>query len=178
MTAGESGGRARRGHVSMAGLRARGWTAELVRRLLGEPDLLRANPYSASAPPTRLYGVERIEAAEQSAEFRAVAAAAVRWSIAAKAAVRRRRREVSARVAVARREAPVGFAVAQREVSARFAVARLGVPAGCAVAQRDAGDRMPDRPSGAAAQAEIQVRRPGRAADDQEVVHPPPQEPP
>ncbi|MFH8770666.1 MULTISPECIES: hypothetical protein [unclassified Streptomyces] len=145
VTAGEGGAKVRRGHVSIAGLRARGWTAELVRRLLGEPDLLRVNPYSASAPRTRLYRVERVEAAEQSAEFRAVAAAAVRRSIAARAAVGRRRRELSARVAVARREA---------------------------------GDGASDRPSGAVAEPEIRMRRPGRAPDDQEVVHPPPQGPP
>ncbi|MEU4036793.1 hypothetical protein [Streptomyces collinus] len=96
------GATARRDHVSPAGLRARGWTAGLVRQLLGEPDLLRANPYSVSAPPTRLYRVERVEAAEQSHGFKAVAAATVRHSGPASAGLRRRRREVSARAAAAR----------------------------------------------------------------------------
>ncbi|NNN35558.1 hypothetical protein HLK59_35380 [Streptomyces sp. S3(2020)] len=71
----------------------------MVRQLLGEPDLLRANPYFRTAPPTRLYRVERIEAVEASPEFRAVSAATVRRSVAAKAAVQRRRREVLARIA-------------------------------------------------------------------------------
>ncbi|MEU6377906.1 hypothetical protein [Streptomyces sp. NPDC046909] len=88
-----------RTHLSAAGLRARGWTAGMVRQLLGEPDLLRVNPYFRTAPQTRLYCVERVEAAEASEEFRAVAAAAARRSDAAKAAAQRRRREVLARIA-------------------------------------------------------------------------------
>ncbi|WP_236584120.1 hypothetical protein [Streptomyces sp. MBT53] len=93
------GSRAARTHLSAAGLRARGWTAGMVRQLLGEPDLLRVNPYAgSSSPPTRLYCVERVEATERSDAFRAVAAAAARRSAAARAAARRRRREVLARI--------------------------------------------------------------------------------
>lgn len=88
-----------RTHLSAAGLRARGWTPGMVRQLLGEPDLLRTNPHFKSAPQTRLYAVERIEAAERSDEFRAVSAAAAKRSTAAKAAAQRRRREVVARIA-------------------------------------------------------------------------------
>jgi len=86
-------------HLSAAGLRARGWTARMVRQLLGEPDLLRSHPYFRTAPQTRLYRVERVEAVEASEEFRAVAAASVRRSVAARAAAQRRRREVLARIA-------------------------------------------------------------------------------
>ncbi|MFD3837161.1 hypothetical protein ACFWWC_12980 [Streptomyces sp. NPDC058642] len=95
----DKGCRPRDTHLSAAGLRARGWTAGMVRQLLGEPDLLRANPYFRAAPQTRLYRVERVEAVEASEEFRAVAAASARRSVAAKAAARRRRREVLARIA-------------------------------------------------------------------------------
>ena len=63
-----------RTHLSVAGLRARGWTAGMVRQLLGKPDLLRTNPYFRTAPRTRLYRVERIAAAERSDEFRIAAA--------------------------------------------------------------------------------------------------------
>ncbi|MFJ8105238.1 hypothetical protein [Streptomyces sp. NPDC096132] len=94
------GGAARaRTHLSGAGLRARGWTAAMVRRLLGEPDLLRPNPYVRAAPQIRLYRVERVEAAERGAEFRAVSAALGRRSTAARRAVRRRRRKLLARIA-------------------------------------------------------------------------------
>ncbi|MFF4781592.1 hypothetical protein ACFY3E_09880 [Streptomyces griseorubiginosus] len=86
--------RVRRTHLSAAGLRARGWTAGMIRRLLGEPDLRRANPYFRTAPPTRLYSVERVEAVERSEEFRAVAAVAVRRSGALREAALRRRRAV------------------------------------------------------------------------------------
>lgn len=91
--------RAHRTHLSAAGLRARGWTAGMIRRLLGEPDLRRANPLSRTAPPIRLYSVERVEAAERSAEFRAVSAVAARRSAAVREAASRRRREVLARIA-------------------------------------------------------------------------------
>ena len=96
----ESGGdaHATRTHLSAAGLRARGWTAGMVRQLLGEPDLLRVNPHVRAAPRIRLYRVERVEAVERSEEYRAVAAAAARRSAAARVAVRRRRREVLARI--------------------------------------------------------------------------------
>lgn len=88
-----------RTHLSMAGLRSRGWTPGMVRQLLGEPDLLRSNPHFDAAPRTRLYRLDRIEKAELSEEFRAVSAAAARRSAAARAAALRRRREVLARIA-------------------------------------------------------------------------------
>ncbi|MGW3724029.1 hypothetical protein [Streptomyces sp. NPDC000851] len=88
-----------RAHLSVAGLRARGWTPGMVRQLLGEPDQLRTNPHFRSAPQTRLYRTERVETAERSEEFRAASAAAARRSAAARAAALRRRREVLARIA-------------------------------------------------------------------------------
>ncbi|MEV5728792.1 MULTISPECIES: hypothetical protein [Streptomyces] len=81
-----------RTHVSVAGLRARGWTAALVRQLLGEPDMLRPHPLFRTARQIRLYRLERVEAAERGEEFRAVAAAAARRSAAARTAALRRRR--------------------------------------------------------------------------------------
>ncbi|WP_328441181.1 hypothetical protein OHA71_37800 [Streptomyces sp. NBC_00444] len=97
----EDGGglRSTRAHISAAGLRARGWTPGMVRRLLGEPDLLRVNPHFRAAPQIRLYLVERVESAERSEEFRAVAAAAARRSASAKVATQRRRQEMLARIA-------------------------------------------------------------------------------
>jgi hypothetical protein len=86
-------------HLSAPGLRARGWTAGMVRQLLGEPDLVLAHPYFRTAQQTCLYDMKRIEAAEASEEFRAVSAAAARRSASAKAAAQHRRREVLARIA-------------------------------------------------------------------------------
>jgi len=103
-----------RTHVSAAGLRARGWTDGIVRRLLGEPDRLSAHPRFRSAPWTRMYRVERVEAAEQSAEFRSGAAFAARRSGAVRKAVGRR-----GRAAVARR---------RREVLARILAEPIDVP--------------------------------------------------
>ncbi|MGI5374612.1 hypothetical protein ACQEV2_10265 [Streptomyces sp. CA-251387] len=78
----------------------------MVRQLLGEPDLLRANPHFHSARHTHLYSIERVEAAEGSEEFRTASAAAARRSAAARAAVVRRRREVLARIAAEPIEVP------------------------------------------------------------------------
>ncbi|MGW5768254.1 hypothetical protein ACWEVY_03760 [Streptomyces longwoodensis] len=85
-------------HLSVAGLRARGWTVGMVRRLLGEPDLVLDHP-SFRAVRTRLYRVERVEVVERSEEFRTLAATAARRSAVARAAALRRSREVLARIA-------------------------------------------------------------------------------
>ncbi|WP_405879075.1 hypothetical protein OG747_10800 [Streptomyces sp. NBC_01384] len=85
-------------YVSLAGLRARGWTGGIVQRLLGAPDRLAVNPRFRSAPHTRLYRAERVEAAERSQGFRAVAETAGRRSEAVRAALERRRAEVMERV--------------------------------------------------------------------------------
>jgi hypothetical protein len=53
-------------HVSVAGLKARGWTDALIRTLLGEPDVLTANPHYRAAAPMRLYALARVEAVEAS----------------------------------------------------------------------------------------------------------------
>ncbi|KUO03958.1 hypothetical protein AQJ67_14485 [Streptomyces caeruleatus] len=78
----------------------------MMRQLLGEPDLLRTHPHFDSAPPTRLYSIERVEGVERSEEFRAVAAVAARRSAAARAAALRRRREVLVRIAAEPIEVP------------------------------------------------------------------------
>lgn len=78
----------------------------MMRQLLGEPDLLRTHPHFDSAPQTRLYSIERVQAVERSEEFRAAAAVAARRSAAARAAALRRRREVLARIAAERIEVP------------------------------------------------------------------------
>ncbi|MGW0707638.1 hypothetical protein ACWD4G_17045 [Streptomyces sp. NPDC002643] len=87
-----------RRYVSLAGLRVRGWTGGMVRRLLGAPDRLSVNPRFRDAPHMRLYRMERVEAAERSEGFRAVADSSARRSEAVRAAVRRRREEVMERI--------------------------------------------------------------------------------
>jgi hypothetical protein len=53
-------------HLSVAGLKARGWTDALIRDLLGEPDRLVDNPHYRRAAKVRLYAVARVEAVEAS----------------------------------------------------------------------------------------------------------------
>lgn len=51
--------------ITFTGLKARGWTDGLIRRHLGEPDEVAANPhYSQAGAPMRLYALARVEAAE------------------------------------------------------------------------------------------------------------------
>ncbi|MFE9766408.1 hypothetical protein ACFYPC_18070 [Streptomyces sp. NPDC005808] len=93
-------------YVSVAGLRARGWTGAIVHRLLGPPDRLSVDPRRRSAPHTRLYRVERVEAAERSEIFRSVADTAARRSDLVRAALERRRQEVLERIRVEPIEVP------------------------------------------------------------------------
>lgn len=85
-------------YVSLAGLRLRGWTGGMVHRLLGAADRLSVNPRFRDAPRVRLYRLDRVEAAERSDEFRAVAQSSGRRSEAVRAAMRRRREEVLERI--------------------------------------------------------------------------------
>ena len=78
-------------HVSLAGLKARGWTPALITTFLGEPDLLRDNPHYRSAAPMRLYALARVEEVEATEAYRqAVAASASRRQGARQAAQTKR----------------------------------------------------------------------------------------
>ena len=107
--------------VSLAGLRARGWTPAIIQRLLGEPDRLARNPYFRIAAPTRLYAHTRVEAAECTEEFAVLLAAAARRSAVGREAADRKRQAVLARIAALRvavpRMAPV--VLAERAVAHR-----------------------------------------------------------
>lgn len=86
--------------VSLAGLKARGWTPALIVRFLGGPDLMVPNPHYRSGPKMRLYRLARVETAEQSSGYREVSAkkAAARQtaSIRGKAANLARKNELLA----------------------------------------------------------------------------------
>ncbi|MPY72881.1 MAG: hypothetical protein GEU87_01340 [Alphaproteobacteria bacterium] len=66
--------------LSLAQLHARGWSATLVRRFLGEPDELRRNPYGGA--PLRLYDAARVAEMERTAEVKAAKAETKRRSAA------------------------------------------------------------------------------------------------
>jgi hypothetical protein len=53
-------------HLTVAGLRERGWTVAMIREYLGEPDTTRPNPRYWRAAPMKLYLAERAELAEAS----------------------------------------------------------------------------------------------------------------
>lgn len=49
-------------HMTASRLRGeRGWTEELIRQHLGEPDRKEENPHRAAGPPMRLYRLERVD---------------------------------------------------------------------------------------------------------------------
>jgi hypothetical protein len=76
--------------ISIAGLKARGWTQALI-TLLGEPDVVRRNPHYAKSAPMRLYDTARVASFEVSSEFLAAKAKAARRQCGAKTAVETKR---------------------------------------------------------------------------------------
>ncbi len=78
-------------HLSIAGLKARGWTDALIRQLLGEPDVCVPNPYYRSAAPMRLYAVARVDAVEASPAWQDTANARTSRKAAAQRAMQTKR---------------------------------------------------------------------------------------
>jgi hypothetical protein len=77
--------------ISLAGLKARGWTPKLIGRFLGEPERTVPNPHYRSAAPMRLWSLEAVLRAEQDPAFQeALVQAQRRKEAARKGALRRR----------------------------------------------------------------------------------------
>ena len=53
--------------ISIAGLKARGWTQALI-MLVGEPDVVGRNSHYAKSAPMRLYDTARVASFEVSSE--------------------------------------------------------------------------------------------------------------
>ena len=86
-------------HVSLRGLRERGWTDAMVRDFLGAPDTTRPNPRYRTGAPMKFYLAERAAEAEASTEWadRKARAAQRRAAVAAAAGQRRAETETLAR---------------------------------------------------------------------------------
>jgi hypothetical protein len=80
-------------HLTMAGLRERGWTDAMISEYLGEPDATRPNPRYRSAAPMKLYLAERAEAAEATPHWAERRACGDRRRAAGMAAADRKRAE-------------------------------------------------------------------------------------
>lgn len=80
-------------HVSVAGLRARGWTPTMVTRLLGEPDKTATNPRYRSAAPTRLYLITRVADVETTDAFKAAVEKALKRAAVGRAVADKKRAE-------------------------------------------------------------------------------------
>ena len=76
--------------ISIAGLKARGWTQALI-TFLGEPDVVGRNSHYAKSAPMRLYDTARVASFEVSSEFLAAKAKAARRQCGAKTAVETKR---------------------------------------------------------------------------------------
>ena len=77
--------------ISLAGLRARGWTPKLIERFLGPPERTVPNPHYRSAAPMRLRSLKKALKAEQDPAFQEALAQAQRWREAARKGALRRR---------------------------------------------------------------------------------------
>jgi len=55
--------------ITQTMLRDRGWNEKMIRELLGQPDEQRPPAYHLQRAPLRLYLLERVEAAERTADF-------------------------------------------------------------------------------------------------------------
>ena len=82
------------GFVNVSRLRERGWTAAMVRDLLGQPDRLARNRRFPGAARVRLYDVARVEQMERKVAFKRAAVLAARRSAAARAGAQRRRERI------------------------------------------------------------------------------------
>lgn len=80
--------------VSMSGLKARGWTAAMIRAFLDKPDREAPNPHYRSAAPMKLYFLWRIEAIESTTEWAISSVKALKMSASAKKTAESRRRDL------------------------------------------------------------------------------------
>src|ERR1700730_8861484 len=76
--------------ISIAGLKARGWTQARIARL-GDPDAITRDAHDAKSAPMRLYDTARVASFEVSSEFLAAKAKAARRQCGAKTAVQTKR---------------------------------------------------------------------------------------
>ena len=88
-------------------LAERGWTEAAIKRFLGEPDRRVPNPVYRSAAPARLYAIARVEAAEDTTEWRAWRLAADGRSARGKTAAETRRAQTITEVAALDIRVPV-----------------------------------------------------------------------
>lgn len=70
--------------ISMAGLKARGWTPKLIEQFLGQPERTAPNPHYRSAPPMRLWSLKSVIAVEETPAFQTALAQARRRQEGAK----------------------------------------------------------------------------------------------
>ncbi|MDS1269040.1 hypothetical protein RIF23_01885 [Lipingzhangella sp. LS1_29] len=103
---------------SVRQLRCRGWSAAMIRDLLGPPDETVPNPRVAGAAPMVYYAAHRVESVERGPIFAARARQAARRAEAARAAVERQR---SATLDLIRRR-PITLPALEREQLARRAI--------------------------------------------------------
>jgi hypothetical protein len=79
---------------SVPTLKERGWTEALIKKFLGEPDVLKTNPRYKSAAPMRLYNTDRVEECEQSQDWQEAATRAQSRSKRGKEVAQRRAAEL------------------------------------------------------------------------------------
>ena len=84
--------------LTQAALLGRGWTLAGIHRFLGDPDATRPNPRYRSAAPSKLWELDRVEAAEASPEWAAWRLGSKARRSTGRATADRKRAEVAAMV--------------------------------------------------------------------------------
>lgn len=105
--------------VAFSTLRARGWTATLIQRFLGESDREVRNPVFRSAAPMKLYAIHRVEEAEKTPAFRQAQVEAKVRSMRAQSVAEQRRKELISLV----EKTPIRVKVLERLALRRKAIA-------------------------------------------------------
>ena len=82
--------------LTMAQLKARGWTPTLVKKFLGSPDATKPNPHYRSAAPMQLYSLARVEVVEQEDTWKQAATSAAARSTVGKTVATRKAAELVA----------------------------------------------------------------------------------
>ena len=77
--------------ISLAGLKARGWTPKLIETFLGQPERTAPNPHYRSAPPMRLWLLKSVIKVEETPAFQAALAQARKRQEGAKKGTERKR---------------------------------------------------------------------------------------
>jgi len=81
-------------YISYSQIKARGWTDSMIKKLLGEHDTEKDNPYYRSGSPMKMYLFDRVFYAEKTEEFAILKEKSKKRVLAGKNAAEKKRQEL------------------------------------------------------------------------------------